>query len=480
SNGGFVNVALQGLSQRFFLFDWLHRGFIYGVETFNGFFAALSQGDPIGPLKYVFPAALAVLALLGLLGDWSNGKRTRAERAAELLILVVIGAAGGRGLVEEPINPNWTLILGIAFTLGVWINRRAGKKALARVWQAAGLILLGAGLVLSLISAGPDSAATLGYAAACALAAAPLVISLFGAWDARKARLVLALAVALGVILFVRFIPGQLDGGRAGLVPRYLTLQTALDDPTSQDYLKATYPEETMSSLWVYGGAAAVLIAIVALAGRAPRAQRWLVVAALAVFGLFGLGALFDTVRYFQAFQAIAAQTGGPVYHFTQFRNSLGNFPDSSRVALWMTSELWAKPSLILISVWSSGAGMLIFLAALQGVPRVLYESAEVDGANRLQRFWKITFPLITPALFYNVVIGVIAALQTFESIYILQTPQNQDTLMSAAYFLFVRTFRQLEIGQGAAASWILVILIVILTTLQFRYSNWVNYEVQQ
>ena len=79
--------------------------------------------------------------------------------------------------------------------------------------------------------------------------------------------------------------------------------------------------------------------------------------------------------------------------------------------------------------------------------------------------------------MFYNLIIGIIAALQTFDTIYILQTPQNVDSLRSAAFFLYERTFRQLEIGQGAAASWILVVLIVVLTTLQFRYSNWVNYE---
>jgi multiple sugar transport system permease protein len=127
--------------------------------------------------------------------------------------------------------------------------------------------------------------------------------------------------------------------------------------------------------------------------------------------------------------------------------------------------------------MWSSGAGMLIFLAALKGVPKQLYEAAEVDGANRWQQFWKITLPMISPALFYNIVIGVIAALQTFESIYILQSDSTQDSLASAAYFLFVRTFRQLEIGQGAAVSWILAAIIVLATIMQFRYSKWVHYE---
>jgi multiple sugar transport system permease protein len=75
-------------------------------------------------------------------------------------------------------------------------------------------------------------------------------------------------------------------------------------------------------------------------------------------------------------------------------------------------------------------------------------------------------------------VIGIIAALQTFETVYILQNPNTQDSLASAAYFLYVRTFRQLEIGEGAAVSWILAAIIVLLTALQFRYSRWVNYDV--
>jgi multiple sugar transport system permease protein len=119
----------------------------------------------------------------------------------------------------------------------------------------------------------------------------------------------------------------------------------------------------------------------------------------------------------------------------------------------------------------------LIFLAALKGVPTQLYESAEVDGASRWHKFWKITLPLISPALFYNIVIGVIASLQTFESVYILQSETTEDSLASAAYFLFNRTFRQLEIGQGAAVSWILAAIIVMATVMQFRFSKWVHYE---
>ena len=86
--------------------------------------------------------------------------------------------------------------------------------------------------------------------------------------------------------------------------------------------------------------------------------------------------------------------------------------------------------------------------------------------------------PLISPAMFYNIVIGVIAALQTFENVYILRTPLTSDSLQSAAFLLYSRTFSELHIGEGAAMSWILVVIIVTLTILQFRFSrSWVHYE---
>jgi multiple sugar transport system permease protein len=193
---------------------------------------------------------------------------------------------------------------------------------------------------------------------------------------------------------------------------------------------------------------------------------------------LFTLGSFLDARTYFRAFADIAAAEGKPAFHFALFRQATDAFPDSTRVPLWMSSELWAKPSLILITMWSSGAGMLIFLAALKGVPRSFYEAAEVDGATRVQKFMKITLPMISPAMFYNVVIGSIAALQTFDNVYILQTQTTVNSLSSAAFYLFQRTFRQLNVGEGAAMSWILVIIILTLTVLQFRYSrSWVHYE---
>jgi ABC-type sugar transport system permease subunit len=472
SNGGFINEALQGLSRSFFLFDWLHRGFIYVVETFNGFYTGVARGDPIGPLKYTLPAVIGVLALIALMGAWSPRKQERARQMVEVLSVFVLGALLSTGLVTEPIDPSWTLMFGALTLGGVLLCARAGRTGWMRVLQFGGLGLLIGGLVSSLTQ--PDA---MPYVLACGAAALPLLISLFGGWARPKYTLLTGALVALCVVMFVRAVPGQLDGGRALIFPRYLALQTALEQPSDQTYLEEIYAAETPSGLWVYGLVIGVVGALLALNNAYPRLQRGIMIGGLVFFSLLALGSVFDGVRYFRAFEQIAVASGSLNYHFSLFHNAAVTWPEATRVALWQTSELWSKPSLILITVWSSGAGMLIFLAALKGVPKGLYESAEVDGANRWQRFWYITLPGITPALFYNLIIGVIASLQTFETIYIMQTPTNVDSLTSAAFFLYTRTFRQLEIGQGAAAAWILVVVIVALTTMQFRYSKWVNYE---
>lgn len=154
-------------------------------------------------------------------------------------------------------------------------------------------------------------------------------------------------------------------------------------------------------------------------------------------------------------------------------------FPGPNRVPLWHQSPLWSKPALILIGVWSSGQMMLIYLAALKGVPQRIYEAAAVDGASGWQRFRSITLPLITPATFYNLVVGVIATLQIFEASYALTTNGGPaESTYFAAYYLWRATFRFNQIGYGAAMSWLLLLVILVLTGLQFWLSRrWVNYD---
>jgi multiple sugar transport system permease protein len=157
-------------------------------------------------------------------------------------------------------------------------------------------------------------------------------------------------------------------------------------------------------------------------------------------------------------------------------------FPAANRVPMWIQAPLWSKMSVILLMVWICGNMMLIFLAGLQATPRELLEAAEVDGAGSWRRFWKITFPLLTPYVFYNLVIGLIAALQIFEPVYVLYR-DNQPLAPSAysmVYYLYQATFRFNEIGYGSAISWLILIIIAVASMIQFRLqSRWVEYEIR-
>lgn len=155
-------------------------------------------------------------------------------------------------------------------------------------------------------------------------------------------------------------------------------------------------------------------------------------------------------------------------------------FPAENRVPLWVQSPLWSKMSVILLMIWSCGAMMLIFLAGLKAIPKELKEAAEVDGASAWQRFWKISFPLLTPYIFYNLVVGLIAALQIFEPIFVLYR-DNQPLLSSTTsmvYYLWQKSFSHFEIGYGSAISWVIMLIILVITWVQFiLQKRWVHYE---
>ena len=155
-------------------------------------------------------------------------------------------------------------------------------------------------------------------------------------------------------------------------------------------------------------------------------------------------------------------------------------FPAANRVPMWIQTPLWSKMSVVILMVWICGTMMLVFLAGLNNIPKELHEAAEVDGANSWKRFWSISFPLITPYIFYNLIVGMIAALQIFEPIYVLY--RDSSTLAPSAYsmvyYLWRATFRFNEIGYGSAISWVILVIILIVTIIQFRLQNrWVQYE---
>ena len=156
-------------------------------------------------------------------------------------------------------------------------------------------------------------------------------------------------------------------------------------------------------------------------------------------------------------------------------------FPADNRVPLWVQSPLWTKMSVILLMVWGCGAMMLIFLAGLNNIPKELHEAAEVDGATAWQKFWRISFPLLTPYIFYNLVVGLISSLQIFEPIFVLYRDNEPivSSTISMVYYLWQTSFSHFEIGYGSAISWVILVIILIFTIIQFRLQDrWVTYDV--
>lgn len=475
-NGGFVNVTLQRLSESFFLFNWLYRGFIFAVEGINGFFIGLTNGNPTGPLNFFLPAIIGTAVLWMLWrGDWEQSKRELAQRVIELIAFVIGGLVVAVGLMAEPIDVSWTYVWALLVLLGWYINQKRGQDLVAQVWQVVGLGLLILAFVFTLFSpAVPEGTVDLRTSYLVALAVSALPIGLTFVKNINPRFFIGFAVVFVGIILF-RIAPHQLLDGKAEILFKYLTLQSAIVNPNDSDYLTNVFGRSYLDSAWLFILLSAVLLAVLLL--KNEKIRRGVLIVAAVVFTLIAISSAVDSFRYFNAYDQIAEETGQAQFHFARFRDATARFPDNNHNPKWLSSDLWVKPSLILINMWSAGAGMLIFLAALKGVPKSLYEAAEVDGAGRVERFFKITLPMISPAMFYNVVIGMIGALQTFEAVYILRSPDTENSVMSAAYYLYQRTFLQANIGEGSAISWLLAVIIVMLTVMQFRYSNWVHYE---
>ena len=146
----------------------------------------------------------------------------------------------------------------------------------------------------------------------------------------------------------------------------------------------------------------------------------------------------------------------------------------------WFATAAWAKPALIFMNMWGIGTAMVVFLAALQGVPEQLYEAARIDGANGWQRTLHVTLPLISPATFFLLVMQIIGTLQIFASAFVIGdgTGGVQNSLLFYALYLYQNAFNYLNMGYASAMAWILFLVILALTLLIFRTSNrWVHYE---
>jgi len=146
----------------------------------------------------------------------------------------------------------------------------------------------------------------------------------------------------------------------------------------------------------------------------------------------------------------------------------------------WLGDEHWSKPSLILMSLWGVGQAIVIYLAGLQDIPQDYYDAAEVDGANTLRKLRHITLPLMTPVIFFNLIMGVIGTMQNFVLPYTLTngTGSPADSLMFYVMYLYQNAFMYLKMGYASAMAWILFLIVVALTILIFiSQKRWVHYQ---
>ena len=144
----------------------------------------------------------------------------------------------------------------------------------------------------------------------------------------------------------------------------------------------------------------------------------------------------------------------------------------------WLSTTVWAKPALILMSVWGVGHAMVIYLAGLQDVPQSLYESADLDGANAFQKIWHITLPLISPVIYFNLVMGIIGTFQIFAVPYVMTGGGPARATTFYAMYLYNLAFEDLRMGYASAMAWILFLIILGLTLLATRFSRtFIHYE---
>jgi len=146
----------------------------------------------------------------------------------------------------------------------------------------------------------------------------------------------------------------------------------------------------------------------------------------------------------------------------------------------WLFDVNLAKPSIVMITLWGGiGTAMIIFLAGLQGVPESLYEAANIDGAGAWMRFWRITLPMLSPVIFFNLIIGIIASFQAYFTL-VYTTTQGGPANATLIYiiYLFFKAFQDFEMGYASSLAWVLFLVVLVLTASQFWLARrWVYYE---
>ncbi|RCX23653.1 carbohydrate ABC transporter membrane protein 1 (CUT1 family) [Fontibacillus phaseoli] len=144
----------------------------------------------------------------------------------------------------------------------------------------------------------------------------------------------------------------------------------------------------------------------------------------------------------------------------------------------WIFGEKSVVPSLALMNLWTTGGTMIIFLAGLQDIPRSLYEAIEMDGGSRLAKLRHITIPMMTPTIFFNLIMGIINGFQVFSQAYVMTNGGPNNASLFYVFYLYREAFQFSRMGSASAIAWVLFAIIMVLTYIVFKTSNkWVYYE---
>jgi multiple sugar transport system permease protein len=144
----------------------------------------------------------------------------------------------------------------------------------------------------------------------------------------------------------------------------------------------------------------------------------------------------------------------------------------------WLWDVQMVKPSLVIMHAWAIGAPMVIFLAGLQAIPATLYEASEIDGASSITRFFRITLPLLSATIFFNMVMGFIGSFQVFTNVFLMTAGGPGNSSLMLVLYIYRHAFQYFNMGYASALSWLLLLIVLVLTVIQFRMSGrWVYYE---
>jgi multiple sugar transport system permease protein len=193
-------------------------------------------------------------------------------------------------------------------------------------------------------------------------------------------------------------------------------------------------------------------------------------------------------VRYYRAIYYLPSLFGGSVAVALLWRQIFNAEGVVNRILAtfniigknWIASPETALYTLILLHIWQFGASMVIFLGGLKQISQDYYEAAEIDGAGKARCFFSITLPLLTPMVFFNIVMAIINAFQAFTPSYILSngTGSPLDSTLFYTLYLYIKAFRQFSMGYASAMAWVLLIIIAVITRVMFMAADkWVYYD---